>query len=98
MALTSQQRNKLPRSAFKIAPKNAPRSQWAYPMPTAAQARKAGISEPQRQRILRNAVARAANPRTRLSYGKVAPTARKRSGRGGTAKKWAPASSAKARK
>jgi hypothetical protein len=45
MALTSKQRAKLPPSAF-VYPKSR-----KYPVPTKAQARKAGISEKQRLRI-----------------------------------------------
>ena len=45
MSLTSAQRRKLPRSAFVYAPKSAPRSSWKYPVPTRAQAKRAGISE-----------------------------------------------------
>jgi hypothetical protein len=52
MALTTAQRNRLPRSAFVYSGgKNTPRSQWKYPMPTKAQAQKAGISETQRMQI-----------------------------------------------
>jgi hypothetical protein len=54
MALTAKQRNALPPSAFGD-PKNR-----RFPMPTKAQARKAGISEAQRLRTLRNARSRAA--------------------------------------
>jgi hypothetical protein len=58
MALTTRQRNALPRSAFVYAPKSSPRSSWKYPVPTKAQARKAGISE----------ASRAATHRAALSY------------------------------
>lgn len=75
MALTATQRRRLPRSAFAIP------SRRAYPIPTKAQARRAGISEPptgtdcaQRPRPLR--------PTTDLehSYKRIAPMARKRAG------------------
>lgn len=50
MALSTAQRNRLPKSAFVLH--SGPRSNWKYPVPTPAQARKAGISEAQRQRTL----------------------------------------------
>jgi hypothetical protein len=78
MALTTRQRNKLPRSAFAI--RSGPRSNWAYPLPTRAQARAAGISEAQRQRMLRAAVAYAARSDTRSSYGAIRRKARTRAG------------------
>jgi hypothetical protein len=86
MALTAAQRAKLPRSAFAI--RGRTRSQDAYPLPTKAQARRAGISEPQRQRMLRAAAAYSARGNTRGSYSRIAPRARRRAGgntRGGTA-------------
>jgi hypothetical protein len=85
MAMTRAQRNRLPRSAFGYAPAGSPRSAWRYPMPTAQQARRAGISERSRQAILRNAVARGAQRRTLGSYGKVAGVARRRAGAGAAA-------------
>jgi hypothetical protein len=91
MALTAKQRNALPRSAYGYAPAGTPRSRWKYPMPTAAQARKAGISEGQRQRTLRNAASRAGQRQTAGSYNRVAPVARRRSRGGGrttTAQGW----------
>ena len=54
MALTTKQRNKLPRSAF-LDPVNR-----RFPAPTKTQARNAGISEAQRIRTLRSALSRAA--------------------------------------
>lgn len=74
MALTRQQRNRLPDSAFLIP------SRRAYPMPTATQARNAGISEAQRLRTHRNALSRAAQPQTGASYPKAARMARSRTG------------------
>ena len=74
MALTAKQRNRLPASAF-VYP-----SRRAYPVPTKAQARRAGISETQRVRTVRNALARANQPQTSGSYGKVARVARRRAG------------------
>jgi hypothetical protein len=79
MALTAAQRRKLPKSAFAIHPGDS-RSRWAYPMPTAAQARRAGISEPQRQRMLRAAAAYSARRGTRGSYSRIAPAARRKAG------------------
>jgi len=93
VALTSRQRNALPRSAFVYAPKTAPRSQWRYPVPTKAQARKAGISETQRARTHRAALSYSArrttmgSPRTVRSVvakrhaGAVASVRRATSGR-----------------
>jgi GrpB-like predicted nucleotidyltransferase (UPF0157 family) len=72
MALTSKQRNKLPNSAFAMPSKRA------YPVPTKAQAKAAGISEAQRVRMMRNALARAAQPQTRGSYPTVAKVVRAR--------------------
>jgi hypothetical protein len=76
--LTSAQRNKLPRSAFVYAPKSAPRSAWRYPVPTKAMARRAGISEAQRQRIGRAAVSYAARRDTSGSRGRVQAVVRRR--------------------
>lgn len=59
MSLTAGQRRKLPRSAFVYAPKGTPRSSWRYPVPTRAQARRAGISEASRLRTARAAVSYA---------------------------------------
>lgn len=59
MALTTKQRNALPRSAF-LDP-----ARRRFPVPTAAQARAAGIGEAQRIRMLRNALARAAQRQKR---------------------------------
>jgi len=72
MALTAKQRNALPNSAFAIPSKRA------YPMPTKAQARKAGISETQRLNLHRNALARAGDPSNRGSYPRMAKVARAR--------------------
>jgi hypothetical protein len=80
VALTAAQRNRLPRSAFAFAPAGSPRSRWRYPMPTRDQARRAGISEGQRRRILNNAKSRAAQRATIGSYSRVAPIARRRRG------------------
>lgn len=67
MALTTKQRNALPKSAF-LDPANR-----RFPVPTKAQAKAAGISEQQRVRTLRNALARAAQPQAR-GVKKVTPT------------------------
>jgi hypothetical protein len=63
MALTTAQRNRLPRSAFAL--KSGPRSAWRYPAPTKAQAKRAGISEAQRLRTHRAALAYASRKTTR---------------------------------
>lgn len=69
MALTARQRNALPRSAFALH--SGPRSNWRYPTPTKAQARKAGISERQRARTHRAALSYAARRNTRGSTATV---------------------------
>jgi hypothetical protein len=66
MALTAKQRNKLPASAFAYP------AARKYPVPTKAQARKAGISERQRVGLHRNALSRSAQSGTSGSYGHVA--------------------------
>jgi hypothetical protein len=78
MALTTRQRNALPRSAFGYAPARSPRSSWRYPMPTATQARKAGISEVQRQQTLRSAKSYSARRSTVSSPARIAPIANRR--------------------
>jgi hypothetical protein len=72
MALTAAQRRRLPDSAF-VYPR-----QRKYPVPTKAQARKAGISEAQRLRTHRNALSRAAQAKTSGSYAKVGKKVRAR--------------------
>lgn len=74
MAITSKQRKKLPSSAFALP------GQRKYPMPTKSQAKKAGISEAQRVRLGKNALARSTNKRTAGSYPKIAKVARSRFG------------------
>lgn len=74
MALTSKQRNALPKSAFALP------GQRKYPVPTKAQAKKAGISERQRVATIRNALARSAQPQTRGAYPTIARLARTRAG------------------
>jgi hypothetical protein len=76
--MTARQRSRLPRSAFVYAPKGRPRSAWKYPVPTKAQARKAGISETQRQGIHRAAVSYSARKSTAGSKRTVGATVRKR--------------------
>ena len=73
MALTAAQKAKLPNSAFAIPSKRK------YPVPTKAQAVKAGISEAQRLRTHRNALSRAAQKGTAGTYGGVAKVVRRRS-------------------
>lgn len=72
MALTAKQRNALPRNAFAM-----PGSR-RYPVPTKAQAKKAGISERQRLGILRNALSRAAQDHTAGSRATVVGMVRRR--------------------
>lgn len=74
MAITSKQRRALPKSAFALPSKRK------YPMPTKAQARRAGISERQRLRLHRNALARANQKKTSGTYPKIAKVARARAG------------------
>jgi len=78
MALTSRQRNALPRSAFVYAPKGSPRSSWRYPVPTKTQARKAGISEAQRVRTHNAARSYAGRSNTKGSYSTVHRVATRR--------------------
>jgi len=59
MALTAKQRAKLPKSAFAYS--SGPRSKWRYPIPTKAQAKKAGISE--KQRVKTHAAAKSYSSR-----------------------------------
>lgn len=73
MALTARQRNKLPNSAFALSGRR-------YPVPTKAQAKRAGIPEAQRVRMGRNALARAAQPQTSGTYPTIARVVRKRMG------------------
>lgn len=72
MALTAKQRNRLPNSAFAYPARRA------YPMPTKAQARKAGISEKQRLATIRNARSRVAQAGTSGSASTIARLARSR--------------------
>ena len=65
MALTAAQRRRLPPSAF-VYPKSR-----KYPVPTKAQAKKAGISESQRIAIHRSAKSRAAQKTTMGTSAKV---------------------------
>lgn len=73
MALTAKQRTALPDSAFVYSGRR-------YPVPTKAQARKAGISEKQRVGLHRNALSRAAQANTSGSYCRVAAKVAARSG------------------
>jgi hypothetical protein len=72
--LTAKQRNALPAAAFVY-----PRAR-KYPVPTKAQARKAGIPEAQRLRMHRNALSRASQRNTSGSYATVARKVRARAG------------------
>ena len=98
MALTTAQRNKLPRSAFLYAPADKPRSAWRYPVPTKAQAQRAGISEAQRQRTAKAAVSYSARSGTIGSKRVVEPVARQRAGATPARRGSAPRSSARATK
>jgi hypothetical protein len=73
VALTARQRNRLPDSAFAYP------NVRKFPVPTKAQARKAGISERQRLGLHRNALARAAQRQTMGSHAHVARKVDKRS-------------------
>jgi Holliday junction resolvase-like predicted endonuclease len=72
MALTSKQRAKLPPSAF-VYPKSR-----KYPVPTKAQARKAGISERERIKIHRAAKSYAARKSTKGTPARVNAVVHKR--------------------
>lgn len=74
MALSARQRNALPNSAFAYP------AQRKYPVPTKAQARKAGISERQRIGLHRNALSRAAQSNTMGSTRHVRGVVGKRHG------------------
>jgi hypothetical protein len=74
MALTAAQRRALPDSAFALP------SRRKYPVPTKAQARKAGISETQRIGLHRNALARSTSKRTAGSYPTIARKVKARAG------------------
>jgi len=72
MALSASQRKRLPSSAF-VYPKSR-----KYPVPTKAQAKKAGISEAQRVRLHANAKSRAAQKKTSGTSAKVNAVVHKR--------------------
>ncbi len=74
MALSSKQRKNLPDSAFAY-PKER-----KYPVPTKAQAKKAGISEKKRLRLHRDALAKAAQTGTSGTYSTVQRKVEARSG------------------
>jgi hypothetical protein len=74
MALTAKQRKALPASAFAYP------SSRKYPVPTKAQAAKAGIGEAQRLALHRNALSRAGQSGTSGSYPAVAKKVRARAG------------------
>jgi hypothetical protein len=76
MALTAAQRKKLPKSAFVYS--SGPRSNWRYPVPTKAQARKAGISEKERVKVHRAAKSYGARKQTRGSSSKINAVVHKR--------------------
>jgi 3,4-dihydroxy-2-butanone 4-phosphate synthase len=76
MALTTAQRNKLPKSAFVYS--SGPRSNWKYPVPTKTQAAKAGISETSRQKTLNAAKSYSARSDTSGSPGRVKAVVKKR--------------------
>src|SRR5262249_41248783 len=68
---------KLPRGAFAYAPKSAPRSQWKFPVPSKAQAKRSHLSEADRYRLHRGSLRAAASPRTKLSYAAVVAASRR---------------------
>ena len=72
MALTAKQKRALPASAFVYPSKRA------YPVPTKTQARKAGISESQRQRTLSSAKAFSARRSTMGTPAKVRSVVKRR--------------------
>jgi hypothetical protein len=74
MALTAKQRKALPASAFALPSKRA------YPVPTKAQAKRAGIGERQRLALHRNALARSTSSKTAGSYPTIAKKVRARAG------------------
>jgi hypothetical protein len=76
MALTSNQRSKLPPSAF--VQHSGPRSNWKYPIPTKSQAAKAGISEAQRQRMHSTALAYSGRSNTASTKTAVSRVVNKR--------------------
>jgi hypothetical protein len=76
MALTAAQRRKLPASAFVYH--SGPRSRWRYPVPTKAQARKAGISEKERVKVHRAAKSYSARKTTRGTPARVHAVVHKR--------------------
>jgi hypothetical protein len=76
MALTAAQRKKLPPSAFVYH--SGPRSNWRYPVPTKAQAKRAGISERERVKVHRAAKSYAARKTTRGTSGRVNAVVHKR--------------------
>lgn len=77
--LTAAQRNKLPPTAFVYH--SGSRSNWKYPVPTKAQARKAGIPEAQRQTMLNAAKSYSARKSTAGSKSTVARKANARTKR-----------------
>lgn len=93
MALTAKQRNALPDSAFVY------RRARKYPVPTKAQAQKAGISERQRLGLHRNALSRAAQAGTSGSPAKVRAVVKRRAGgKIGSLRKSRPASNVRRRR
>jgi hypothetical protein len=72
--LTTKQRNKLPASAFVYPSKRS------YPVPTAAQAKAAGISPSQMLTMHRAALSYSARGDTMGSYPVVAKAVKRRSG------------------
>jgi hypothetical protein len=74
VALSAAQRRRLPDSAFVY------RRTRKYPVPTKAQARKAGISERQRAGLHRNALSRAAQRKTSGTPARVRQVVKARHG------------------
>jgi hypothetical protein len=73
MALRSKQRTKLPDSAFAYP------SRRSFPVPTAAQAKRAGISRRTHMGMMRSALSRAGQSHTRGTYAHVAALVKRRS-------------------
>lgn len=88
MRLTASQRNKLPPSAFVYHPARTKAGQaktaangYRYPVPTKAQARKAGISETQRQSIHQAALRYSGRKNTAGTRGQISRVVKARKSR-----------------
>jgi hypothetical protein len=88
MALTARQRNALPPSAFVHRPAKPKAGEartiangYRYPVPTKAQARKAGISETQRQSIHQAALRYSGRKNTAGTRGQISRVVKARKSR-----------------